>query len=117
MSVFCRPDSMDLATARVLARKMARYRAEGDRSRSLVDDAVVDADLYKILGIDDPGKLNLEKLHAATSSGPPFEDHPSYAEKPWVPNGCASRSGSTRAASRSRSTSKKPIRVAMGTTC
>lgn len=73
---FCRPDTMDLASARVLARKMARYRVEGDRSRSVIDDTAVDADLYKIVGIDDPGNLDVEKLWAPTMSGPPFEDNP-----------------------------------------
>ena len=72
---FCRPDSMDMASARVLARKMARYRVEGERSRSLIDDSSVDADLYKILGIDDPGNLDVEKLWAPTLPGPPFEDN------------------------------------------
>lgn len=73
---FCRPDSMDLASARVLARKMARYRVEGERSRSIIDDASVDADLYKIIGIDDPGNLDVEKLWAPTLTGPPFENNP-----------------------------------------
>ena len=73
---FCRPDFMDQASARVLARKMARYRVEGERTRNVIDDTAVDADLYKILGIDDPGNLDVEKLWAPTLSGPPFEDNP-----------------------------------------
>ncbi|NTY62527.1 type VII secretion protein EccCa [Mycolicibacterium sphagni] len=73
---FCRPDAMDAASARVLARKMARYRVEGERSRSIIDDSSVEADLYKILGIDDPGNLDVEKLWAPTLSGPPFENNP-----------------------------------------
>jgi type VII secretion protein EccCa/type VII secretion protein EccCb len=73
---FCRPDTMDLASARVMARKMARYRFEGDRSRSVLDDTAVDADLYKTIGIDDPGNLDVEKLWAPTLPGPPFEDNP-----------------------------------------
>ena len=73
---FCRPDFMDEASARALARKMARYRVEGERSRELIDDSAVDADLYKILGIEDPGNLDVEKLWAPTLSGPPYEDNP-----------------------------------------
>ncbi len=73
---FCRPDYMDGASARALARKMARYRVEGERSRELIDDSAVDADLYKILGIEDPGNLDVEKLWAPTLSGPPYEDNP-----------------------------------------
>ncbi len=55
---------------------MARYRVEGERSRELIDDSAVDADLYKILGIEDPGNLDVEKLWAPTLSGPPYEDNP-----------------------------------------
>lgn len=73
---FCRPDEMDEATARTLARKMARYRVAGERARELIDDTAVDADLYKILGIEDPGNLDVEKLWASTLTGPPYEDNP-----------------------------------------
>lgn len=73
---FCRPDYVDEASARALARKMARYRAGGDTAREVIDDSAVDADLYKLLGIDDPGKLDVEKLWSATLSGPPYEDNP-----------------------------------------
>ncbi|MCH9729739.1 MAG: type VII secretion protein EccCa [Actinomycetia bacterium] len=73
---FCRPDELDEASARTLARKMARYRIAGERSRELLDESAVDADLYKALGIEDPGNLDVEKLWAPTLSGPPFEDNP-----------------------------------------
>lgn len=71
---FCRPDFMDEASARALARKMARYRVEGERTREVIDDSAVDADLYKILNIEDPGKLDTEKMWAPTLSGPPYEE-------------------------------------------
>lgn len=84
---YCRPDAMDMASARVLARKMARYRVEGERSRRVLDDAAVDADLYKIIGADDPGNLDVEKLWAATLSGPPFEENPWGAKWLRIPVG------------------------------
>jgi S-DNA-T family DNA segregation ATPase FtsK/SpoIIIE len=73
---FGRPDYLDEGSARALARKMARYPVEGERTRDLIDDNAVDADLYKILGIEDPGNLDVEKLWAPTLSGPPYEDNP-----------------------------------------
>ena len=60
---------MDEASARALARKMARYRVEGERSRELIDDSAVDADLYKILGIEDPGQPGCGKALGANAVG------------------------------------------------
>lgn len=80
---YCRPDYVDEATATALARKMARYRVEGERSREVIDDKLVDADIYKILDIDDPGNVDVEKLWRATQAGPPH-DLANHTNPKWL---------------------------------
>lgn len=90
---FCRPDFLDEVSARALARKMARYRTDGDTSRDLIDDRVVDSDLYRLLGIDDPGNLDIERLWGSTLSGPPYEENPWGAKWLQFPIGVDSTGG------------------------
>ena len=79
-------------------------------ARSLIDDSSIDADLYKIIGIDDPATLTWKScgrprrpaLHSRTIRG---------AQK-WL----QFRSASIRPGRRSTSTSRRPMKAAWATT-
>ncbi len=76
-----KPDYLDVAAARVIARKMARYAPDLSSGPGLVAAAegVAAPDLNALLGIDDALHVDLDRLYAKVRSGPPNE------ATPWSP--------------------------------
>ncbi|MGV7254555.1 type VII secretion protein EccCa [Mycobacterium kansasii] len=80
------PDALDEATARTIARKMARFRTDGYAAApsSMIAET---ADLFDILGIEDPADIDVGRAWAATRTGPPWEEHPWGQEWLRIPIG------------------------------
>ncbi|MGH3967448.1 MAG: FtsK/SpoIIIE domain-containing protein, partial [Mycobacterium sp.] len=71
---FAVPDTLDAATAAAFARKMARFHADSRVATGAAVSRSKIVDLYEILGIRDPGNIDVEEAWAATRSGPPLQD-------------------------------------------
>lgn len=78
------PDYLDEASARMIARKMARHSADMSRSSAAADAAAEDGaaspDLGKLLGIEDALSADLDRHYAKVRSGPPNDS------TPWSPD-------------------------------
>ncbi|MGY1994324.1 FtsK/SpoIIIE domain-containing protein [Mycolicibacterium fortuitum] len=80
-SRFAVPDQMSESTARTIARRMSRFRADAS-ARTVVDDSSSLVQLTDLLGIEDFAQLDLTSLYAKTRMGPPFEE--SEWGKEWL---------------------------------
>lgn len=86
---FCTPDYVDEATARTVARKIARYRSDGEGAplaggRSPVEEG---RDLGDLLGVEDVANVDVAKTWASTLLGPPWKGEPWGREWARIPVG------------------------------
>ncbi|KMV22061.1 FtsK/SpoIIIE domain-containing protein [Mycobacterium heckeshornense] len=72
---FAVPDQMSELMARTIARRMSRWRPDTTTRTTVAENSGL-VDLFEILGIEDPARLDVERLWAPTRSGPPFEENP-----------------------------------------
>jgi type VII secretion protein EccCb len=73
---FAVADLLDEASARVIARKLSRFRPDAGSGGPALSARPETVDLFEILRIADPGDLDVNRLWAPTRSGPPFEKNP-----------------------------------------
>lgn len=85
-----KPDYLDEASARMIARKMARHTPDVSAGSGLVDPDAEGAgspDLAKLLEVDDALEVDLDRLWARVRSGPPYESSPWSADWGRFPYG------------------------------
>jgi len=80
------PDQLDAASARAIARKMARFHPDS-QDAALPIDRPKFVDLFDILGLEDAANVDVDRVWAATRSGPPWEENPWGADWLRIPIG------------------------------
>ncbi|MBY0443340.1 MAG: type VII secretion protein EccCa, partial [Mycobacteriaceae bacterium] len=86
------PDQLDEASARAIARKMARFHPDSQDAPAAIDRPKF-VDLFDILELEDACNIDVDRAWAATRLGPPWEENPWGAEWLRIPIGVDDNGG------------------------